>query len=118
MAKAAAAPAIEHIARRPFGYSGKDLDWGQIFKLVGAPNDAKLIRLGYVMLYDAREHDRVTCPDCGAEFTGHNAKIEHVRMRHRELAAGEEDELYDRLEKKLETVSPIYWDQTIASQGR
>lgn len=104
------------IARRPFDYNGKALDYGQVFEMAGAVNDEKLLRLEYVKLFDPVEHDTVICPGCGGEFIGHDAKIDHVRFRHQELTAAEEEELIDRREKKLETLAPINFANTIATR--
>lgn len=98
------------------GYMGQQLDWGQVFPLAGSPNDAKLIRLGYIRECDLGESELAICPECGGRFTGHDAKIDHVRLRHRQLTAQQEEEMEERIERKVEQASPLYLDQTIASR--
>lgn len=115
--KAVAPDEQEYFCRWPLTYLGAELDWGQIFKLAKAPNDAKLIRLGYIKEFDPREYDRTTCPSCGADFTGHNAKIDHVRARHKHMTEEQEDKHVDSLEKKLMQTSPLYLENSIASRN-
>lgn len=116
-AKVAATEGPEYFCRWPMLYAGKQLSWGQIFKRVDAPNNAQLIRLGYMVEFNPREYDRVVCPTCGAEFTGHNAKIDHVRAEHSQMTEEQQDNHADSMESKLKQMSPLYLDQTLAARG-
>lgn len=106
-------------ATRPFDYSGQALDRGQIVTLVGARNDDKLLRLGYVNEYAGTKRDLVTCDECGKQFTGHDARVGHYEKRHavRDLDPDEEDRREEREERMLSQVAPLNLDQTAASRG-
>jgi hypothetical protein len=103
-------------ARRPFGYSGRQLDRGQVLTLTGAVNDEKLVRLGYVARVE-RNDTTYQCAECGAEFIGISERSSHGNTRHREreLDPHEEDALVERQERMLEQVAPLYLDKTTAS---
>lgn len=106
----------QYYARRPFGYMNTSLDRGQIFELGGALNDEKLVRLGYCaeLPADAPRHQ---CAECGALFVGINERTAHGDKRHVERTPEEEERLFDREERQLEQVAPLFLDKTIASQG-
>lgn len=105
-------------ARRPFDYAGQSLDRGQVFQLIGAPNDEKLIRLGYVAELPTKA-EVFTCGVCGAEFIDMGSRTHHGDKRHRvrELDPREEDLREEREEKQLETLAPLYLENTLASAG-
>ncbi len=80
-------------ARRPMGYAGLELDRGQVFTPVGAPNDEKLERLGFMVQLE-RTDSVVTCAECGADFVGDGERRGHGDKRHlaRSLNPFEEDQ--------------------------
>lgn len=104
------------VARRPFGYGGAELDWGQVTELRGLENDEKLTRLGYFESFTGRE--TYTCAECGSEFVGVAHREKHGSLRHRPqpLDPAEQDRLEEREEKRLEATSPLYLEKTTASQ--
>ncbi len=106
-------------ARRPLMYAGTDLDRGQTMTLTGARNDERLVRLGYLALFEGKPRDLVECATCGAKFISHDTRIGHHEKRHgdRELSADQEDARIEREEKMLEAVAPLHLDQTAASRG-
>jgi len=108
-----------HWATRPFDYGSLSLDRGQIFDMTGARNDEKLLRLGYVEVYDGGRDALAQCSECGALFVGHNMRIGHHEKRHaqRHLTPDEQDRLAEREERMLEKVAPIKFDQTEASRA-
>ncbi len=125
-------------ARRPFGYSGQDLDRGQIVAMTGAINDEKLIRLGYVLsvLPDDRPH---ACRFCPARFIDLETLNAHGAKRHRDRdedldvdttgrvvgryasgatideTAGRVQQL-EREERLMNEVAPLNLDKTKASR--
>ena len=114
-----AADAPRYYARRGgYDYAGKPIDRGQVLQLIGALNDEKLIRLGYVVLLE-RGGELYRCAVCGAEFIGIAERTGHGDLRHRErfLDADEEDRLDERLEQRQEQIAPLYLDKTKAAQG-
>lgn len=106
------------MARQPFDYVGLALDQGQIVELVGAKNDAALIRLGYVIELEPRT-TTYECAECGGKFTSIEARSAHGRKRHpdRDLTPDQEDEREEREERMLEQVAPLYLDKTKAAMG-
>ncbi len=120
MARGRAVPsdAPRYLARVPFDYVGHAFEQGQIVQLVGAPNDEKLVRLGYVVELESRVTS-YECAKCGAAFTSIEARTAHGRKRHpdRELTPDEEDEREEREERMLEQVAPLYLDKTKAAMG-
>lgn len=107
----------QYFARRPFGYGRLgNLDRGQVVELQGAPNDEKLIRLGYLMEHSGR--DVSACGECGAEFIGDAERAAHGKDRHRErpLTPAEEDAQIERKERMLSQVAPLFYENTKASQ--
>lgn len=113
------ADAPRYRARRGgFQYAGQEIDRGQVLVLAGAPNDEKLIRLGYVALLE-RNPDLYRCSVCGLEFIGISERTGHGDLRHRErtLTPDEEDTRDERLERIQEQVAPLYLDKTKAAQA-
>ncbi len=54
-------------ARVPFNYNKMNRDRGEVFKLIGARNDEKLIGLRFVLPYDLKS--KLThCDTCGRNF--------------------------------------------------
>lgn len=102
--------------RRPMGYAGTDLDRGQVFTPVGAINDEKLERLGYMVPLDASIQTH-TCAECGAEFTGIGERQGHGDKRHRAASLNpfEEDQRAEREERMLQQAAPLYLDKTAAA---
>lgn len=107
-----------YFARRPMGYSGRELDRGQVFMPVGALNDERLERLGYMAPLDKAE-PAYACASCGAEFTGEPERRGHGDKRHRAapLNPFEEDRLAEREERFLEQAAPLYLDKTAAARA-
>lgn len=68
-------------ARRSFGYAGLTLDRGQVFKLVGAPNDRLLVDLGYCQEV-TEDMTKFPCRKCGVEFIDQGLREGHGRERH------------------------------------
>jgi hypothetical protein len=128
-------------ARRPFGYSGQELDRGQVVGLTGALNDEKLVRLGYVLsvLPDDRPH---ACRFCKAKFIDLETLNAHGAKRHRNLdedldlpasrvAMGKDGPVeagltiddnavrvqeLEREEHQMESVAPLHLDRTRATR--
>ncbi len=105
-------------ARRPIGYAGQELDRGQVIQLAGAPNDERLIRLGYLQQVEPND-EPVTCAICGAEFIGGTMRTAHGDARHRARTRTPEEEeaAADREERMLDQVAPLYLENTRASAG-
>ncbi|MGA9772355.1 MAG: hypothetical protein WBV94_25200 [Blastocatellia bacterium] len=105
-------------ARRPIGYNGRQLDRGQVFELENAPNDEKLVRLGYVAELP-RDTKPVECGVCGGKFYDENMRAAHGKERHpdrfRELSDEELEQEEDRRERLLEKVAPLNLEKTAAS---
>lgn len=102
-------------AKRPFTYDGRPLDRGQVFRMIGARNDRRLLELNYCGLV-ADGDDLYTCALDGAEFIdlatrdAHGRRVEDERRRAdagRPLTPMEEDQRADRLEKQLAEVAPV-----------
>lgn len=111
--------AEQYFARRPFGYGRYGfLDRGRVVELLGAPNDEKLTRLGYLEKLDGRTAT-CECGECGSIFIGDAERAAHGRERHvrRELSPFEEDQRAERQEKMLNQIAPLYLDKTTASGG-
>jgi hypothetical protein len=110
------ADAPRFFARRPFVYAGTDLDRGQVFTTVGAINDEKLERLGYMAPLDGRP-TLYTCAECGVEFVGEPERRGHGDKRHsgRTLSPLEEDQRAEREARMLEQVAPLHLDRTAAA---
>ena len=106
------------VARRTFGYSRQELDVGQVITLAGAPNDEKLVRLGYLVELDPRAETH-RCAECGQDFSTFGARDAHGSRRHRPRAAMdplEEDAAAEREERVLDREAPLYLEKTLASQ--
>jgi hypothetical protein len=116
----------QYWARRPFGYAGIDLDRGQLFALVGARNDEKLVRLGYCEKLERTLKDINECGTCGSKFIDVGTRDGHVLTRHSQredieavpagIGEGLEDKTGDRREAYLQEVAPLYLDKTTASR--
>ena len=100
-------------ARRPFGYAGRELDRGQVFHLVGARNDDKLVHLQYVEEWKGRKSELHECAACGAQFVGGNERQGHYEKRHLrvELSPEQEDARADREERMLAEIAPLALDK-------
>lgn len=100
-------------ARRPFGYAGKELDRGQVFDLVSARNDEKLLRLQYVEEWKGKKSDLHECAACGAQFVGGNERQGHYERRHLRvvLSPEQEDARLEREERMLNEVAPLALDK-------
>lgn len=68
-------------ARRPFQYNGTSLDRGQVFGMIGARLDEKLIRLGYVLTLLPGDRPLI-CRACGARFINLDTLNAHGAKRH------------------------------------
>ena len=108
---------MKHYARRPIEYLGNQYDRGQVMPELNAKNDEKLIRLGYVAEVP-KDTVLKECGSCGAKFIGEGERNGHAKERHAErfLTPEEEDAREQRSEQMLETVAPLYLDQTKASR--
>jgi hypothetical protein len=108
--------APRYSVRQPFDYAGGSYDRGQIIMLVGAKNDEKLIRLGYVTELDRRT-TTYECAACGATFIGIAERTAHGNKRHivRVLSPEEEDARAESEERQLDQIAPLYLENTAAS---
>ena len=103
---------------RPMDYAGSKLDRGQVFTLIGARNDEKLVRLRYIR--EIGHHDQLyTCSTCGAQFVHLGGRDEHGKNSHRarELTPGEEDERSDKLDVRLTKEAPLALENSAASRS-
>ena len=55
-------------AKRRFTYNGIDLEPGEVFELIGARNDVKLLGLEYC--FEIKKRDEVLDCTCGKTFAG------------------------------------------------
>ncbi len=62
-------------AKKEFTYNGVDLERGEIFELIGARNDQKLLAMGHCEKL-AKKLDTFDCT-CGKSFA-----VEHLYHRH------------------------------------
>lgn len=109
-----------YFARRPFGYGRYGhLDRGRVVELLGAANDEKLTRLGYLEKYDPKAPTS-DCGECGERYIGDAERAAHGRERHtpRDLTPLEEDQRQERQERMLDQVAPLYLDKTAATTGQ
>jgi len=108
---------MKHYARRPIEYLGKQYDRHQVMPELNAKNDEKLIRLGYVAEVP-KDTVLKECGNCVAKFISEEGRNGHAKERHKErfLTPEEEDAREQRSEQMLETVAPLYMDQTKASR--
>lgn len=108
--------AKRHYLRWPFDYDGRSYDRGQVVQLIGARNDERLIRLGYVGEV-APKTEIFVCGECGAEFVEQTARFSHGRDRHRDRALDprEEDRRADAQERMLMETAPLSLEKTEAS---
>lgn len=110
--------APRYSVRQPFDYAGGSYDRGQVIMLVGAKNDEKLVRLGYVTELDRRA-TTYECAECGGTFIGIAERTAHGNKRHlaRVLSPEEEDQREEAEERQIEQIAPLYLDKTAASTG-
>ena len=47
--------------------------------LRGLPRDNQLMALKYFLQFDAREHEKQACPNCGKVFSGYSYLMGHKR---------------------------------------
>ena len=81
------------VARKSFGYAGKTMSVGEVFKLVGLRNDDKLWglkvdghpKLGrYTDPFEGDYSRLPKCSECGAVFVNHNRLEVHGNQAHME----------------------------------
>ena len=70
---------MEVFAKIPFQYGTQQLERGEVLMLRNLPRDNQLVALKYLIQFDAREHDKQTCPDCGKVFSGYSYLLGHRR---------------------------------------
>jgi hypothetical protein len=103
-------------------------------KLVGAINDEKLVRLGYITEVTEKNPRILECGECGAQFLEDVARLAHGRRHHPhrermpEMAASTiidpksgEPSAYvdvegDREDQQRERETPLWLDKTEASR--
>jgi len=100
------------------GYGGREIERGEIFRLQGMVNDAKLDRLGYVERVSS-DAEIAQCGPCGKWFVSEFYRSAHGRRQHpargRELTPEEQDREQERLIDRAEAETPLYLDKTAAS---
>ena len=97
-----------YYATIPFGYGDDQLDREQVTELrEDAPNNEKLIRLGYFKLYEGKVHELIECPECGAKFRSQNGKIGHYKRKHVPLTEQEADQLDDNEQRIIAQLNPL-----------
>jgi len=81
------------VARKQFGYAGKNRDIGEVFKLMGMRNDDKLWgldveghpKLGrYTEPFTGDANHLPKCAECGAVFVNHGLLEVHGNNMHKE----------------------------------
>jgi len=81
------------VARKSFGYAGRTISIGEVFKLVGLRNDDKLWglkvdghpKLGrYTEPFTGDYNKLPKCSECGAVFVNHNRLEVHGNQSHKE----------------------------------
>jgi len=110
------------VARRAFGYCGRNLDRGQIFEAQGARNDEKLERLGFMRRLK-RADPVAECGRCQQQFVGDGERDGHVKFRHLQLERAQTEEERVRLEEQhqereeriTEETAPLHLDKTAAT---
>lgn len=110
--------AVEHFARWPQTYGGRQHDRGQVLELRGLPNDESLLRLGYVAEIP-RDTVLKECGVCQLKFIGEPERNAHADERHSEhyLTPEEEDDREERKFKNLLDQAPLHLDKTAAARG-
>jgi hypothetical protein len=110
-----------YVARKTFDYADDlKLHCGQVFQMRPAPNNEKLIRLGYVERFPGRDKP-FTCRVCGRAFATLNTLNAHGRIWHPEVedtskpADVRELERMERIDRDESRADPIRWDRTAAS---
>lgn len=102
----------KYYARRPFKYNGEKLARGQVFELIGARNDEKLVGLGYVGEVDP-SIELYAYEDTGIEFVGireRNAYGDAVAQRRNLERYGQlTPEMEDQLaEQEMQQAEPLH----------
>jgi hypothetical protein len=70
------------VARVPLpGYNGKVVDRGEVFKLIGARNDEKMIGLRMLLPFDQKTHRAIPCDMCGRKFAAESLYNAHKRKK-------------------------------------
>ena len=64
-------------SKRKFTYNGQELEHGQVFEMIGARNDAKLISVGYCE--ELKKRVEVLDCTCGLSFVGEGFLRNHQR---------------------------------------
>lgn len=127
----AARPGTYVVGRVITGWSYGDrgaIEHGEVFQLMGLRGDEKLVRLGYVTVFDGRVMPKpISCRLCAKTFTSvgtmsaDRCRTIHGEKAHIEPARRptpmEEDAHADKLDRKVETETPLYLDKTTASLG-
>ena len=111
-------------AALPFQYQDLHLDAGQLVKLEGTRNDAKLHRLGYLREVEPRT-TVMQCGECGEHFVADAQLNLHGRRRHGKTPRGVTPDPSnpsiesDSDERALNAAarSAIRWDNTSAARG-
>jgi len=106
--------------RGGFQYAGRDIDRGQVFELVGARNDEKLERLGFIA--KVKKTDRLSeCGGCQTLFTSDGERDSHFKHRHTarpwespEERTLREEKHAEREEKIANETAPLRLDRTKA----
>jgi hypothetical protein len=124
-----------YVRRAGYGYGAEgEVDQGQVLTLVGAPNDERLVRLGYLERLPEGAHP-VQCGVCARWFLDDRYRTRHGDRRHgrragEALEVGEAgghdptgravgalvDTTGDREEREMERDAPLYLEKTAASQ--
>lgn len=117
-----------HVARRTFPYAdGMTLDRGQVFKPIGARNDEKLIRLGYIVPLANPKATTYPCRLCGKEFSELSMLQNHgITWHPPDPATGEprpterldehdKAEILESVQQRENQMSPLYLDKTLAN---
>lgn len=80
---------MEVFAKVPFGYGGQELERGEVITLRGLPRDSQLMNLKYLIQFDAREHEKQSCMQCGKVFAGYSFLLGHKKKPDCMAASGE-----------------------------
>lgn len=103
----------KYFARMAFNYLGRELEEGEVLWLRNAPNDDKLLRLGYVMPM-TKEHVETVDDATGRRFANSSYAYQFARKRKKLWAARETGDVYaeerflDKEDKRREdTFSPL-----------
>lgn len=114
----------------PFESNGYSYERGEAIRLVGAVNDEKLVRIGYVKPLSGEP--RYECGACGKKFIEEKMRDGHGRKFHRNRFADPAvdvggplgldgtpnvlvDKEFDNEERRLMATASLNWDRTAAS---